>query len=119
MEHDNKWQRQEINKLPEFTEEDLLNVQKWQTATSMMIEGKMRTPYSNEEYETGDKLKRLVDFRKFVLGVLDRQDKELHDIFLLIRDAYNQLERGQNMDMVKLGSSIRVAFKKIKELSGK
>lgn len=81
MKHDNKWQRQEVNKLPEFTEEDLLNVQKWQTATSMMIEGKMRTPYSNEEYETGDKLKRLVDFRKFVLGVLDRQDKELREIY--------------------------------------
>lgn len=49
-----------LKNLVYFTEEDLLNVQKWQTATSMMIEGKMRTPYSDSEHKTGEKLKRLV-----------------------------------------------------------
>jgi len=45
-------------------------------------------------------------------------EKEFHGLYLLLRDAYNQLERGQNMDMGKLGSSIRVAFKKSKEILG-
>jgi len=49
---------------------------------------------------------------------LEGFEKEFHDLYLLLRDAYNQLERGQNMDMVKLGSSIRVAFKKSKEILG-
>lgn len=56
--------------------------------------------------------------RDEVLALLDEQDKELEDLYLLLRDAYNQLERGKDVDMVKLGCSIRVAFKRIKEVLG-
>jgi hypothetical protein len=39
-----------------LTEEDKLNVKKWLTATSMMIEAKLRTPYSQSELDTAEKL---------------------------------------------------------------
>ena len=43
-------------KTVDLTEEDMLNVRKWLTATSMMIEAKLRTPYSQSELNTGEKL---------------------------------------------------------------
>jgi len=49
---------------------------------------------------------------------LEGFEKEFQDLYLLLRDAFNQLQRGENMDMEKLGSSIRVAFKKAKEILG-
>ena len=39
-----------------LTDEDQLNVKKWLTATSMMIEAKFRTPYSQSELDTAEKL---------------------------------------------------------------
>jgi len=41
-----------------LTQEDSINVSKWLTATSMMIETEHRTPYSNSEYKTSEKLLR-------------------------------------------------------------
>lgn len=43
-------------KVVTLTEEDMLNVRKWLTATSMMIEAKLRTPYTKSEYDTAEKL---------------------------------------------------------------
>jgi hypothetical protein len=42
-----------------LTKEDIMNIRKWITATTMMIEAKLRTPYSDSEFETIDKLHRL------------------------------------------------------------
>ncbi len=36
-----------------------MNIRKWMTATSMMIEARVRTPYSDSEIATGDKLKQM------------------------------------------------------------
>lgn len=44
-----------------LTKEDHLNIQKWQTSTSIMIQGKMRLNYSQSERDTSEKLKRIVD----------------------------------------------------------
>lgn len=40
----------------ELTEEDVMNIRKWLTATSMMIEAKLRTNYSDSERKTSDKI---------------------------------------------------------------
>jgi len=40
----------------EITEEDRINISKWMTATSMMIQAKLRTPLSDSERETFDKI---------------------------------------------------------------
>lgn len=40
----------------ELTEEDCLNILKWWTGTSMMVEAKMRTPFSDSEHETISKI---------------------------------------------------------------
>jgi len=40
----------------ELTDEDIINVKKWLTATSMMIQAKLRTPYSESELKTSQKL---------------------------------------------------------------
>jgi len=45
-----------VKKVVELTEEDILNIRKWLTATSMMIQAKLRTPYSESELETSQKL---------------------------------------------------------------
>lgn len=42
-----------------LTKEDFVNIRKWMTATSMMIEAKMRTPYSDSELSTGRKLDQM------------------------------------------------------------
>lgn len=42
-----------------LTKEDYLNIRKWLTATSMMIEARLRTPYSDSEIATGDKLRQM------------------------------------------------------------
>jgi len=42
-----------------ITKEDIINVGKWVTATSMMIEAKLRTPYSQSELDTYEKLERM------------------------------------------------------------
>ena len=47
------------NSEEDLTKEDLLNIRKWQTATSMMIEGKLRTNWSDSELATGKKLNLL------------------------------------------------------------
>jgi len=36
-----------------------MNISKWMTATSMMIEAGLRTPYSDSEYATWRKFERL------------------------------------------------------------
>ncbi len=43
----------------EVTREDVMNISKWMTATSMMIEGKLRTPYSDSEYSTWSKFQHI------------------------------------------------------------
>ena len=43
----------------ELTKEDFLNIRKWVTATSMMIEAKLRTPYSDSELATIRKLDQM------------------------------------------------------------
>ena len=45
-------------KLIELTDEDLLNIAKWITATSIMVEAKVRTPFSDSELKTAEKLRR-------------------------------------------------------------
>ena len=58
---------EELQNLKPFvlSKEDHLNIQKWQTATSMMIQTKMRTPYSQSEHDTSNKLMQIVD-RAFI-----------------------------------------------------
>jgi hypothetical protein len=48
----------EKTKLIELTDEDLLNVAKWLTAASIMVEAKIRTPFSDSELKTAEKLRR-------------------------------------------------------------
>jgi len=43
----------------EMTKEDVTNISKWMTATSMMIEAKLRTPYSDSEYATWKKFEHI------------------------------------------------------------
>jgi len=40
----------------EITEEDRINIAKWMTATNMMIQAKLRTPLSDSERQTFDKI---------------------------------------------------------------
>lgn len=40
----------------EITEDDYTNIMKWVTATSMMVEAKLRTPFSDSERKTMDKI---------------------------------------------------------------
>ena len=42
-----------------LTKEDLGNIDKWITATSMMIEAKLRTPWTDSERATFKKLDQL------------------------------------------------------------
>lgn len=42
----------------ELTEEDCLNIVKWWTATSMTVEAKLRTPFSDSEHDTIAKVMR-------------------------------------------------------------
>lgn len=42
-----------------ITKEDRINISKWLTSTSMMIEAKLRTPYSQSELDTWEKIKRM------------------------------------------------------------
>ncbi len=42
-----------------LTKEDHTNIRKWITATSMMIQGGLRTNWSESEQATIDKLKKL------------------------------------------------------------
>lgn len=42
----------------ELTDEDLMNVSKWLTAASMMVEAHIRTPFSASEIKTSEKLRR-------------------------------------------------------------
>jgi len=44
----------------EVTREDVMNISKWMTATTMMIEARMRTPYSESEHNT---------WRKFSISI--------------------------------------------------
>lgn len=57
-----KNENEELQQLNGFvlTKEDHLNIQKWQTATTMVIQTKMRTPYSQSELDTSEKLKQIV-----------------------------------------------------------
>ena len=41
------------------SKEDAMNISKWMTATSMMIEARLRTPYSQSELDTWEKFKVL------------------------------------------------------------
>lgn len=43
----------------ECTKEDAMNISKWMTATSMMIEAGLRIPYSQSEYDTWKKFESL------------------------------------------------------------
>jgi len=42
-----------------LTKEDFLNIRKWTTATSMMIEAKLRTPWTPSEEATLAKLNQM------------------------------------------------------------
>ena len=42
-----------------LTREDLQNIDKWITATGIMIEGKIRTPWTDSELATFKKLDQL------------------------------------------------------------
>jgi len=43
----------------ELTKEDYLNIRKWVTATSMMVEAKVRTTWSQSELDTWEKIKQM------------------------------------------------------------
>jgi len=43
----------------ELTREDIMNISKWMTATSMMIEARLRTPYSESEHDTWKKFQHI------------------------------------------------------------
>lgn len=42
-----------------ITKEDCKNISKWVAATSMMIEAKLRTPWSESELATWEKIKKI------------------------------------------------------------
>ena len=42
-----------------LTKEDCLNIRKWLTATSMMIEANIRTVWSQSELDTWEKIKKI------------------------------------------------------------
>ena len=42
-----------------LTKEDFKNIDKWITAAGMMIEAKLRTPFTPSEHETFAKLNRI------------------------------------------------------------
>ncbi len=46
----------------EVTREDVLNISKWMTATTMMIEARMRTPYSESEHNTWRKFQHIYHY---------------------------------------------------------
>ena len=48
-------------KTESLNKEDCASVRKWLTATSMMIEAKLRTPYSESELKTWDKIKKIAE----------------------------------------------------------
>ena len=43
----------------EVTKEDVTNISKWMTSTSMMIEAKLRTSYSDSEHATWKKFRHI------------------------------------------------------------
>lgn len=43
----------------ELTKEDIANIHKWITATSMMIEAKFRTTWTESEQKTLDKIHKM------------------------------------------------------------
>lgn len=47
-----------MQKIVELTEEDQLNVKKWLTAVSIMVEAGVRVPMSDSEHSTAEKLIR-------------------------------------------------------------
>lgn len=49
----------------ELTENDCLNIVKWWTATSMTVEAKLRTPFSESEQETIAKVMRTKEQLKY------------------------------------------------------
>lgn len=49
----------EVEEYPPITREDLSNIDKWITAANMMIEAKLRTPWSDSERATFKKLDQL------------------------------------------------------------
>ena len=42
-----------------LTKEDCMNIRRWVTATSMMIEGRLRTTWSQSELDTWEKVKKI------------------------------------------------------------
>ena len=45
-----------MTKTVTLTDEDIMNIKKWLAATSMMVEAKLRTPFSQSEIATSDKV---------------------------------------------------------------
>lgn len=43
----------------ELTREDVMNISKWITATTMMVEAGLRTPLSESEHETWKKFQHI------------------------------------------------------------
>ena len=43
----------------ELTREDVMNISKWITATTMMVEAGLRTPLSDAEHETWQKFQHI------------------------------------------------------------
>jgi hypothetical protein len=54
----------------QLTEEDCLNILKWWTGASMMVEAKMRTPFSDSEHETIAKISK-VEGKLRTLGIIE------------------------------------------------
>ena len=52
----------------ELTEEDCLNILKWWTGTSMMVEAKIRMPFSELEHETIAKISKVREKLR-ILGI--------------------------------------------------
>ena len=49
----------EVEEVHRLTSEDLRNIDKWITAAGMMIDAKLRTPWTDSEQETFRKLDQL------------------------------------------------------------
>jgi len=90
-----------------LTREDHQNINKWITATGIMIEGGVRTPWTPSEEATLDKLDQmkkeakphLVELETLIMHIQPIMDEEMQAdeglqgaIFSLVRDAWKATE---------------------------
>ena len=52
--------------MSELTKEDCMNIRKWIAATSMMIEARIRTSWSQSEFDTLDKIQKIERSFQFI-----------------------------------------------------